>query len=66
MSAVISEASQTLGVVRRNCKTAYTASAWSPWILKDITRLEGLQCTSVRFVVKKLPTTASTRNIINK
>ena len=56
VSAVVSKARQTLGSLKRNFKTApqtirglaytqveCTASSWSPWLLQDITRLEGLQ-----------------------
>ena len=42
----------------------YTASAWSPWLLHDISRLEGLQRRSTRFVLKNYQQTASVSNMI--
>jgi len=37
----------------------YVASAWSPWLLHDITKLEKLQRRSARFVSRNYHQTAS-------
>ena len=82
VSAIISKASQTLGFLRRNFKTApqnirelaycalvrpqveYAASAWSPWLYRDIIRLEGLQRRGARFVSRNYQRMASVSNMI--
>ena len=44
----------------------YAASAWSPWLLHDITKLEKLQRRSARFVSKNYHQTASVSNMIDE
>jgi len=44
----------------------YAASAWSPWLLQDITKLEGLQCRGARFVSRNYQQTASVSNMIKE
>jgi len=74
--AVTSKASQTLGFLSRNFKTApqtirelayfalvrsqvkYAASAWSPWLLQDTTKLKGLQHRGAMHVSRNYQQTA--------
>ena len=44
----------------------YAASAWSPWLLQDITGLEELQRRGARFVLRNYQHTASVSDMIKE
>jgi len=55
-----------LALVRSQVEYAYAASACSPWLLQDTTKLEELQCRDARFVSRNYQQTTSVSNMIKE